>query len=197
MSCLNKIKPVKVQMKSETIAFREKIEGMISKHGYKDYKWIDPRKFVISQWVRIKCLFGCNEFGNTATCPPNVPSFSECEKFFREYNEAVVFHFAKKVAKPEDRFAWTRKVNLKLLKLESEIFTSGFEKTFLLFMDSCNICQDCPGIKEECKEPELARPTPEAMCVDVYSTVRQLGYPIQVLSRYSQEMNRYSFLLIK
>lgn len=197
MSCLYKIKPAKIQMKSETIAFREKIEEIISKHGYKNYKWIDPKKFVVSQWVRMKCLFGCNEYGNTATCPPNVPSFSECEKFFREYNEAVVFHFTKKVAKPEDRFAWTRKVNLKLLKLESEIFTSGFEKTFLLFMDSCNICQDCPGIKEECKEPKLARPTPEAMCVDVYSSVRQLGYPIQVLSRYSQEMNRYSFLLIK
>ena len=197
MSCLYKIKPAQTQMKSETIAFREKIEGIISKHDYQDYKWIDPKKFVVSQWVRMKCLFGCNEYGNTATCPPNVPSFSECEKFFREYNEAVVFHFTKKVAKPEDRFAWTRKVNLKLLKLESEIFTSGFEKTFLLFMDSCNICQDCPGIKEECKEPKLARPTPEAMCVDVYSTVKQLGYPIQVLSRYSQEMNRYSFLLIK
>lgn len=184
-------------MKSEKIAFREKIEGFISKHGYKDYKWIDPKTFVVSQWVRMKCLFGCDEYGNTATCPPNAPSFSECEKFFREYDQAVVFHFAKKVAKPEDRFAWTRKVNLKLLKLESEVFLSGFEKTFLLFMDSCNICQDCPGIKEECKEPKLARPTPEAMCVDVYSTVRRLGYPIQVLSRYSQEMNRYSFLLIK
>jgi len=197
MSCLCKINLVKIQMKSEAIAFREKIEGIISKHGYKDYKWIDPKKFVVSQWVRMKCLFGCNEYGSTATCPPNVPSFSECEKLFLEYKEAVVFHFTKKVAKPEDRFAWTRKVNLKLLKLENEIFISGFEKTFLLFMDSCNICQDCPGIKEECKEPKLARPTPEAMCVDVYSTVRQLGYPIQVLSRYSQEMNRYSFLLIK
>ena len=197
MSCLYKIRPAKNQMKSETMAFREKIEGIISKHGYEDFKWIDPKKFVVSHWVRMKCMFGCNEYGNTATCPPNVPSFSECEKFFREYDQAVVFHFAKKVAKPEDRFAWTRKLNLKLLKLEREVFISGFEKSFLLFLDSCNICQDCPGIKEECKEPKLARPTPEAMCVDVYSTVRQAGYPIQVLSRYSQEMNRYSFLLIK
>ncbi|NIM58047.1 MAG: DUF2284 domain-containing protein [Candidatus Aminicenantes bacterium] len=184
-------------MNSETIAFREKIERIISKHGYKDFKWIDPMKFVVSQWVRMKCLFGCNEYGQTATCPPNVPSISECERFFQEYNEAIVLHFTKKFAKTEDRFVWTRKVNLKLLKLEREIFISGFEKTFLLFLDSCNICQECPGKKEECKEQKLARPTPEAMCVDVYSTVRQAGYPVQVLSRYSQEMNRYSFLLIK
>jgi predicted metal-binding protein len=184
-------------MKLETIAFREEIEKKISKYGFKDFKWIDPKKFVVSYWVRMKCMFGCDEYGNTATCPPNVPSFSECERFFQEYNEAVVFHFAKKVPKPEDRYAWTRKLNLKLLKLEREIFISGYEKTFRFFMDSCNICQDCPGIKEECKEQKLARPTPEAMCIDVYSTVRQANYPIQVLSHYSQEMNRYSFLLIK
>ena len=43
----------------------------------------------------------------------------------------------------------------------------------------------------------LARPTPEALAVDVYSTVRAIGYPIQVLSDYTQEMNRYALLLIE
>jgi len=32
--------------------------------------------------------------------------------------------------------------------------------------------------------------------MDVYSTVRKLGYPNDVLSDYKQEMNRYAFLLI-
>ena len=35
------------------------------------------------------------------------------------------------------------------------------------------------------KEPRLARPTPEAMAIDVYTTVRWVGYPIEVLSDYS------------
>lgn len=179
------------------MGFREKIEQKCIKHGFSDFKWIDPEKIVVSQWVRMKCLFGCNEYGQTATCPPNIPSVSECERFFRDYKEAIIFHFDKKVDKPEDRFAWTRKINLKLLKLEREIFLSGFEKAYLLFLDSCNICQECPGEKEECKEPKMARPTPEAMCVDVYSTVRKMGYPIKVLSDYSQKMNRYAFLMIK
>jgi hypothetical protein len=42
----------------------------------------------------------------------------------------------------------------------------------------------------------LSRPTPDALAVDVFSTVRKLGYPIEVLSDYDQEMNRYAFLLI-
>lgn len=175
---------------------RKRLEEKFLKHNFTDFKWIDPNKIVVSHWVRMKCIFGCNEYSATATCPPNVPSVSECEKFFKEYKEAVIFHFEKKVGKPEDRFIWTKKTNLKLLKLEKEVFLSGYEKAFLLFLDSCNICQDCPGEKEKCKEPKLARPTPEAMGVDVYSTVRQWGYPIEVLSDYSQKMNRYAFLMI-
>ena len=176
---------------------RKKFEERFRRHKFADFRWIDPRKIVVSQWVRMKCAYGCNEYGVTATCPPNVPSVPECERFFMEYKEAVVFHLAKKVHKPEDRFAWTRKINLRLLKLEREIFISGHEKAFLLFMDSCNICPECSGRKEICKKPKMARPTPEAMSVDVYATVRQLGYPIQVLYDYSQTMNRYAFLMIE
>ena len=99
--------------------------------------------------------------------------------------------------KPEDRFAWTRKVNLGLLGLEREVFISGYQKAFLLFMDSCLMCDDCKGTREECKIPKSARPTLEAMAVDVYSTVRKYGYPIQVLADYSQTMNRYALLLIE
>lgn len=176
---------------------QNEVDAIIRKHGYSDYRWIDPEGIVVSQWVRMKCMYGCNEFGRTASCPPNVPPLSDCERFFREYKKAVVFHFEKAVEKPEDRFAWTREVNLKLLKLEKEVFCSGFQKAFLLFMDSCNICPSCRERREECREPKLSRPTPEAMGVDVFTTVRKAGYPIQVLSDYSQRMNRYAFLLIE
>jgi hypothetical protein len=35
------------------------------------------------------------------------------------------------------------------------------------------------------------------MAVDVYATVRQYGYPIEVLKDYGQPMNRYAFLMIE
>lgn len=41
------------------------------------------------------------------------------------------------------------------------------------------------------------RPSPEGMAVDVYTTVRQFGFPIQVLADYAQAMNRYAFLLVE
>jgi hypothetical protein len=33
--------------------------------------------------------------------------------------------------------------------------------------------------------------------VDVFSTVRSAGFPLEVLTEYKQEMNRYAFLLLE
>ena len=176
---------------------RAGLEALFARHGYTDFKWIEPAHIVVSQWVRMKCMFGCPDYGRNASCPPNVPSVLECRAFFDEYSTAALFHFAKQVDKPEERGDWSRKVNHALLKLEREVFLSGHQKAFLLFMDCCRICADCPGVRAECKSPKLARPSPESMGVDVFSTVRQCGFPIQVLSDYAQVMNRYAFLLIE
>jgi len=86
--------------------------------GFSDFKWIKPEDIVVSQWVRMKCTFGCGEYGHNATCPPNTPSVAECERFFKEYSDAAIFHFVKKAKKPEDRHAWSRRLNLELSKLD-------------------------------------------------------------------------------
>jgi predicted metal-binding protein len=189
----------RLELKGEGFSMinRSELELLITGHGYRDFKWIQPKDIVVAQWVRMKCLFGCPDYGKTATCPPNVPSVSDCRKFFDEYETAVVLHFEKKVDKPEDRHAWSKGVNQELLRLEKAILLSGHVKTFLLFMDSCSLCADCPGAREECKNPKSARPSPESLAMDVFSTVKKYGYPVEVLSEYSQTMNRYAFLLIE
>ncbi len=176
---------------------RRRLDKLFQEKGYADYKWMDPQKIIVSQWVRMKCMFGCGEYGKNACCPPNVPSVSECERFFHEYQDAVIFRFEKAVDKPADRHRWSKKVNIKLAKLEREVFLAGYERAFLLFMDSCGICADCVATREECKQPRSARPSPESMAVDVYSTARHFGFPIEVRTEYSQSMNRYAFLMIR
>jgi len=173
------------------------LEELFDKYGYRDFRWIDPREIVVAQWVRLKCQYGCQEYGRNASCPPNVPTVTECGRFFAEYGKAAVFHFQKTVEDPEDRHEWSRQVNRGLLGLERAVFLAGNRRAFLLFMDSCGLCKHCAGTRSECKEPRSARPTPEAMAVDVFSTVRKLGYPIEVLSEYRQAMNRYAFLMIE
>ncbi len=176
---------------------REKLEALFEKHGYTDYKWIKPEDIVVAQWVRMKCMFGCGEYGRNATCPPSVPSVSECRQFFDEYSTGVIFHFEKVIEQPDDRHAWSKQINQALLKLEREVFLSGYYKAFLLYLDTCEICADCVGKREACKSPRSARPTPEAMAMDVFGTVRRYDYPIEVLTDYAQPMNRYAFLMIE
>ncbi len=176
---------------------REELESLFEKHGYTDFKWMEPKDIIVSQWVRMKCMFGCPGYGRNASCPPNVPSVSECRQFFDEYGTAVIFHFQKEFEEPEDRHAWSTEVNQALLKLEQEVFLTGYQKALLLFMAPCSMCAECTGARRECNSPKLARPTPESMAVDVYATARQYGYPIEVLRDYAAQMNRYAFLMIE
>ncbi|MBW2533589.1 MAG: DUF2284 domain-containing protein [Deltaproteobacteria bacterium] len=175
---------------------KEAIEQLIRDHGYEDFRWIAPGEIVVAHWVRMKCRFGCAEYGHNACCPPSTPPVDECRAFFREYDRAVVLHFATRVERPDDRHAWTRSVNLRLLGLERALFLAGHRKAFLLFMDSCCICKECSEQRTACKTPRQARPAPEAMAVDVFATVRPLGYAVEVLTDYDQQMNRFAFLLV-
>ncbi len=179
------------------IEHRKRVEEIIEAHGYTDYKWIEPKKIVVSQWVRMKCMFGCAEYGRGGTCPPVTPSVAECREFFNEYDDAVILHFEGLIAKPEDRHAWSSKINAKLVKLERAVFIAGFERAFQLFMDSCGFCKDCAGNRETCEQPRMARPAPEAMAVDVFTTVRGAGFKINVLPDYDRKMDRFAFLMVR
>jgi predicted metal-binding protein len=175
---------------------KKEMEELFAARGFGDFRWIEPRQIVVAEWVRMKCLYGCVDYGKNACCPPNAPSVAECRRFLREYRRAAVFHFPKKVERPEDRHSWSRKLNLELIRMEQDLFKAGFVKAFLLPFDSCNICLDCPGVRTACKEPKLARPSPDALGIDVFTTVRKIGFPIRVLADYDREMNRYAFLLV-
>ncbi len=146
--------------------------------------------------MRFKCQFGCSSYGKKGSCPPQVPSVEECRSFFFDYEDAVVFHFAKTVDRPEDRVPWSRQLEKELVGLEREVFWVGYHKAFMLFMDECRLCSQCIGSREDCVNKEDSRPGPESLAVDVFSTVRSAGYPIEVLRDYNQEMHRYAFLMV-
>ena len=174
---------------------RKTLEAIFKKYGFTDFQWIYPKDIVVSQWVRMKCMFGCPDYGKNATCPPNVPSVDECRAFFQEYDAGVIFHIAKQVEKSEDRQAWPKEANEMFYKLEREVFLSGCFKVFLLNVASCSICKDCS--RSQCLNPTKSRPTAEAFAVDIYTTVRQHGFPVDVLTEHCQTMNRYAILMVE
>ncbi|UCD76550.1 MAG: DUF2284 domain-containing protein [Phycisphaerales bacterium] len=176
---------------------RDVLEATFRQHECGDFRWLDPRRIVVAEWVRMKCRFGCPRYGKSRVCPPNVPSVAECQRFFDEYEEAVLFHFTRTVERPEDRHSWTRSINGRLLKLERAVFLERHEKALVLFTGPCNLCDDCTGDPAECTIPQSARPAPEGLAVDVFSTARNCGYQIRVLTDYSQQMDRFGMLLVQ
>jgi len=184
----------KMSNKSQSM---KEIEGIFHKHGFNDYKWIHPKDIVVANWVRLKCVYGCPTYGECASCPPNTPSVSECRDFFDEYTEIAIFHFPIEVDRPENRHDLVTETDKRLLGLEKEVFLSGNEKTFLLFAGNCKLCTECVSSRADCKHPKLSRPTSEALAIDVFSTARTVGYPINVLKDYNETMNRYAFLLVR
>ena len=179
------------------VTAKKQIEKLAVAHGLGDFKWMDPRTVIIGHWVRMKCSYGCPGYGKRKTCPPYVPSVEECIAFFREYKRGLLFHFAKKFKDPEMRHPWSKEVNQRMLDLERKVFLAGFQKAFVFPQAPCRLCKNCTGTAEDCRQPYQSRPTLEAFGVDVYSTARMLGYPIQVVKDYSEEMNRYGLLLVE
>ncbi len=181
---------------SLTAGQRSQVDAILKEKGYTDYRWIDPRKIVVAQWVRMKCMFGCGQYGRGGACPPNTPSGAECDRFFNEYDDAIILQFEGQMDRPDDRHAWSARINARLVKLERAVFLAGYHRVFQLFMDSCAFCKSCTGNRAACEQPRMARPSPEAMAVDVYATVRRFGFPIEVRTDYDQKMDRFALLLV-
>ena len=178
-------------MKSKTV-----IESILTKQGLSDFKWINPKEIVVAQWVRVKCTFGCSDYG-LGTCPPNTPLVSECDRFFKEYENGLIIRlnkFADKNAYPAD---WSREMTNKLLDIEREIFLSGYQKAFLLNQTCCTLCKDCTGNRISCKDKTRSRPSPEVFAVDVYQTVRNAGFDINVVAVNPADISRIAILLIE
>ena len=172
------------------------LETLFQSHGFADFRWLAPENIVVAQWVRMICLFGCPEYGRNASCPPYAPAVPECERFFREYHRAVVFHIPHHCS-IQAYDEWARKINRDLIKLERSVFLAGYQKAFMLLIDACNLCSKCSGDKVKCNNPKSSRPTVEALAVDVYATVRNVDYPIQVLASEQETMNRYALLMVE
>ena len=179
------------------MALRSELERIFLDHDLTDFRWIDVSNIVVAEWVRFKCMWGCKSFGQRANCPPNTPSVDECRRLFEGYNLVAIFHFTKEVSNQEEMYEWMESVNARLLSAERSAFLAGYYKAFALYVGSCRLCSDCTAIRTDCRNKMSSRPAPDALGVDVFTTVRKVGYPISVLTNPEQEMNRYGFILVE
>lgn len=151
--------------------------------GAKDAKVISTKTIVTAEWVRLKCQFGCDGFGGRLTCPPYSPAPEQTRQMIAHYEYGLLFH--------GDEYTDIRHI---VSTLEREVFLDGYHKAFGMGAGPCNLCDRCP---KSCSYPERARPSMEACGIDVFSTVRANGFPIEVLKNGTCKGNYYGVILIE
>ena len=149
-----------------------------------DACFIDPASVVVGYWTRFKCQYGCGAYGKSLCCPPHTPTPDETKKILSDYQVGLLVHFTGKV-----------RVTKAMAAVERQVFLMDYYKVISFGAGPCRFCKECDLL--ECKVPELARPSMEACGIDVYSTARNNGFPIHVLTSKEQDQNRYGLVLIE
>lgn len=154
------------------------------KLGAYDAWIIDAVSVKTAPWVRLKCQFGCNLYGQGYCCPPYSPTPQEMSLVIACYTKALLFHSTKLGI--ADSVAY---------ELEREIFLAGFYKALGLGSGPCTLCKKCPSTG--CSHSYKARPSMEACGIDVYATVQANGLPLEVVKDENCKANYYGLILIE
>ncbi len=153
--------------------------------GVLEAKIIPPKEVETAAWVRLKCQYGCSGYGLCLVCPPYTPTPDEMRRVLDCYSRGLLLHCDKDTD-----------VKALVAKLEREIFLKGAWKAFGLGAGPCYFCKDCSLADQVCRHPEEARPAMEACGIDVFSTVRKFGFPIEVVKNTRQCPHYYALVLV-
>ncbi|MDR4509020.1 MAG: DUF2284 domain-containing protein [Candidatus Brocadiaceae bacterium] len=153
--------------------------------GCKQAILIKTNSIILGRWVQLKCKYGCEEYGNKLTCPPNAPTCEEMKEILTEYKKALLLH---------GHLSW--QMRYITTKIEEKAFTLGFYKAFGLGAGPCRLCDSCTTVSS-CTRTKEARPSMEACGIDVYQTVRNNNLKIETLKKKTDEVNIYGLVLIE
>ncbi|MDK2794901.1 MAG: hypothetical protein PWQ22_1203 [Archaeoglobaceae archaeon] len=180
---------------------------------HSEFKVISTETIVVSEWVRWKCMFGCKAFGKHLNCPPFVPPVEETRKLLKCYNKAIIFRFEAKpdYSQPPEHIHHFLMKTLrdfydKMFEIERIAYLFGYYKAFALYALPCPYCDPCVAEMKEiidydpkryCKFSHKVRPAMEAVGIDVFETVRNAGYALEVLTSPTENILFYGLLLLE
>lgn len=141
---------------------------------------IEIADIVVDERVRLKCQVPiCDSYGKNLMCPPFVPSVA----FFRDalvrYTGAVLIQVASPLPDDVNRgpsaevYAPAKKLHELVNLAEKWAFAYQYRFATGLIGGCCRLCDECAAVKSGrfCRHPFKARPSMEAMGIDVVATV--------------------------
>jgi predicted metal-binding protein len=135
----------------------------------------------------------CEQYGKSANCPPHVMTPEDARQWIRPYHSALIFKIdvSPPVLFSKQGLEIFKKVFLISARLEELSVAQGYAFSKGLAAGSCKavFCRDMPCealINErKCRYPSLARPSMEALGINVFRLVRDVGWEIHAILRKS------------
>jgi len=135
----------------------------------------------------------CEQYGKSANCPPHVMTPEAARQWIRPYRSALIFKIdvSPGVLFSEQGLGIFKKVFLISAMLEELSVGQGHAFSKGLAAGSCKavFCRDIPCealIKDKiCRYPSLARPSMEALGINVFRLAREVGWEIHAILRKS------------
>jgi predicted metal-binding protein len=174
----------------------QKFIEMAVKLGANYAKIIKADSIATATWPRWKCRYGCPEYNKSLCCPPNSPTHHETRELVDCYEYALLVHFTANFDNATENPLDHTKVTTEVINaLERNIFLAGYYKAFALTAGPCRLCAECT--MKICRNPVIARPSMESCGIDVYNTVKNNAYPIEVLKDISDTMDIFCLILLE
>jgi predicted metal-binding protein len=209
---------VEMREASDRVMTADDLNSLIKdlREVHPDLKPIPSVSIIVSDWVRLKCMYGCKAYGKYFCCPPYAPAPEEMRKILSEYRTAIVVRLEQEIpaSGPEDAWAVARRSKGELQQivsdLEKKAFLSGRRKAFAMGSSPCNLCPTCiaeeifsqgktPSLADAalCRHREEVRPSMEACGIDVFGTARNAGFSPHVLKSYSDRFELFGLVLLE
>jgi len=212
--------------------------------GAADAVKINVKDIVVSNWVPLKCKYGCSAYGTSFTCPPSTPTPDETRAILSEYSWGILLRFV--ATRTHDDYneyiRFKRSIWKIAAKLERELFLEQYYRSFALNSGPCPLCNICkllsspkkvdpfsrifslakqainqpelikkavtkPKLVKQfarlslvspaCRFPKIARPSMEAVGIDVFKTVRNAGFNIKVLQSIMDTPTYFGMVLVE
>ena len=142
-------------------------------------------KVVVDERVYYKCMYGCPSYDSSRMCPPNTPLPLDFERALRKYTWGILVK-----TRPHE-------INEIVVEIERKAFLLGHYLALGLRGGPCLLCSECADPDEPCRHPEKARPSMEALGIDVFATLRNAGIPLEIKKSGEDEWFFHGLILVE
>ncbi len=157
---------------------------------------IHPDQVVVAEWVRLKCQYGCGGYGMCLTCPPYSSPPEVTRQMLHHYRQALLLRVEGTGGDWEEEDRQCRRLGKVVADLERELFLAGHHRAWGMGAGPCLLCETC-NLAGPCRFPRQARPSMESCGIDVFTTVRQAGWEIEVVQTPESPFRLFGLVLVK